>query len=361
MRLEFLTPLAGLVALVCLIPAAALFDARARAGSRRHGIGLPEPRLRAYVVPVTAVLVTAAALGLAAMQPVVSLDESRRVRTDVEAFVAIDTTRSMLASESPGSRARIDRAKLVAAAVQEALPTVPVGLASVTDRALPHLFPSADGEAFLATLDKAIGIERPPPVHTFTTRVTNLESLSAVATQGFYSPTAQRRVLVIVTDGETLPGARARLAQLFGRPPGISTVFVHVWGREERVFRGRTPEPAYRADPGARPALERLARELGGGVYGESELVPMARRVSQLVGSGPSSSAANAVGTSPRRRTSLPSPSSRWRSSSGAATGKGRDLSRPRPPSTSGRDRSRPYSPSSTYGSSASGKPFSSM
>jgi hypothetical protein len=287
-RIEFLTPLAGLVALLCAIPTAALLRARARARTRRRGIGLPEPRVRAYLVPVGAVLGAAAALGLAAMQPVVSLDESRRVRTDAEVFVAVDTTRSMLASEAPGSTRRIDRAKAVAALVQETLPTVPVGLASVTDRALPHLFPSADDEVYRATLEEAIGIERPPPVHTFNTRVTNLESLSAVATQGFFSPTAQRRVLVVVTDGESLPGARARLAEPFARPPGISAVFVHVWGREERVFRGRTPEPAYRADPGAEPALERLARELGGEVYSEGELVPLARQVSRLVGNGPS-------------------------------------------------------------------------
>jgi hypothetical protein len=286
--IDFLTPLAGLVALLCLIPAAALFNARSRAGGRRRIVGLPDPRRLAYLVPVAALLAAAASLGLAAMQPVVSLDETRRVRTDAEAFVVVDTTRSMLARESPGSTMRIERAKVVAGAVQEALPSVPVGLASVTDRTLPHLFPTADDEVFRATLKETIGIERPPPVHTFNRRVTNLESISAVATQGFFTPTAQRRVVVVVTDGESLPGARARLAQLFARPPGISTVFVHVWGKDERVFRGRTPEPAYRADPGARPALDRFARELGGDVYGEGELVQMAQRVSALVGSGPS-------------------------------------------------------------------------
>ena len=222
------------------------------------------------------------------MQPVVSFDETRRVRTDAEAFVVLDTTRSMLARTAPGSPQRIARAKAIATAVHAAVPSVPVGLASLTDRTLPHLFPSADGEVFSATLEKSIGIERPPPVHTFLTRVTNLEALSAVATQGFFSPTARRRVLVVVTDGESLPGSRALLAQLFKRPPGIQTVFVHVWGRDERVFRGRTPEPAYKADPGARASLERLAFEVGGTVYGENELVAVARRVPQLLGSGPS-------------------------------------------------------------------------
>jgi hypothetical protein len=285
---EFLTPLAGLVALLCLVPLAAFVRARVVARRKRASVGLSEPRRRAYLLPLAAVLAAAASLGLAAMQPVVSFDETRRVRTDAEAFIVIDTTRSMLASAGPGSRQRIARAKAIATLIEERVPTVPVGLASVTDRTLPHLLPSADQEVFRATLAKSIGIERPPPVHTFLTRVTSLEALSAVATQGFFSPTARRRVLVVVTDGESLPGSRARLAQLFRAPPGIATVFVHVWGRNERVFRGTTPEPAYKADPGARGWLDRLAFEVGGQVYGEDELAKVAQRVPKLLGDGPS-------------------------------------------------------------------------
>jgi hypothetical protein len=286
--ISFLTPIAGLVALLAVIPLVALVRTRAVARVRRSRIGLSNPRLRAYILPGAALLAAAGSLGLAAMQPLVSLDEQRRVRTDAEAFVVLDTTRSMLASSTPDSPQRIARAKAAATVLQAALPTVPVGLASVTDRTLPHLFPSPDDEVFRATLEKSIGVERPPPVHTFSTRVTNLEALSAVATQSFYSPEAQRRLLVVLTDGESLPGTRARLAQLFRRPPGISTVFVHVWEREDRVFRRRTPEPAYQPDPGSRPSLERLAAEVGGEVFGEDELAAAAQRSSELVGSGPS-------------------------------------------------------------------------
>lgn len=288
MSFEFLSPFSGLVALLGLVPLAAFVHVRMRARRGRRAIGLAEPRRRARVVPLAALVAAAACLGLAAMQPVVSLDETRRVRTDVEALVVLDTTRSMLASVTPDSPPRILRAKAVAAALQAALPTVPVGLASLTDRALPHLFPSAEGEVFRATLDKAIGVERPPPVHSFSNRVTDLEALSAVVTQGFFSPTARRRVLVVVTDGESLPGTRARLGLVFRRPPGIQTVFVQVWDRDERVFRRQAPEPGYRPDPGARASLDRLAAEVGGEVFAESELLSAARRVPQLVGAGPS-------------------------------------------------------------------------
>jgi hypothetical protein len=288
LSLSFLTPLAGLVALAGLVPLVALLRARVRARRTRRAIGLAEPPRRSQVFPALALAAAAALVGAAAMQPVVSLDEQRRVRTDAEALVVVDTTRSMLASATPTSPSRIARAKAVTAALHDVLPDVPVGLASITDRTLPHLFPSPDGEVFRSTLQKAIGIERPPPVHTFVRRVTDLEALSAVATQGFFSPTVRRRVLVVVTDGESLPGARARLAPLFRRPPGIASVFVHVWDRDERVFRGRTPEPGYRADPDARAALDRLAAEVGGEVFAESELVRASEALPGLVGSGPS-------------------------------------------------------------------------
>jgi hypothetical protein len=286
--LEFLSPLAGLVALVGLIPLTAFFHVCARARRGRHAVGLAEPSRTTRILPLTALGAAVAFLGLAAMQPILSLDETRRVRTDAEALVVLDTTRSMLASAAPGAPSRLQRAKGVATALHAALPTVPVGLASLTDRTLPHLFPSADREVFRATLSRSIGVERPPPVHAFSNRVTNLEALSAVVTQGFFSPTARRRVLVVVTDGESLPGTRARLALVFRRPPGLQTLFVQVWDRDERVWRRQVPEPGYRPDPGARAALDRLAQEVGGEVLDEGELGRAASRLPRLVGSGPS-------------------------------------------------------------------------
>jgi hypothetical protein len=285
--LAFLTPAAGLVALIALVPLVVLLHSR-RVGNRvRSGLGLAEPRRRFYVVPLVALVATAACFGLSAAQPVVSFDENRDVRTDAEAIFVLDITRSMLARETLDSATRLERAKAATTLLAGTIPSVPAGIASVTDRTLPHVFPTADEDVFRTTLDKAIGIERPPPVHTLLRRVTSLEALSSVATQGFFSPTAERRVLVVLTDGETLPGTRARLGNLFRRPPGIATLFVHVWGRDERVFRGRTPEPGYRADPSAEELLERLAAQVGGEVFAEGSLAGAAERLPELVGAGP--------------------------------------------------------------------------
>ena len=287
MNLDFLSPGAALIAVLALVPLASFLRMRRAGREVRSRLGLGQPRRRFYAPALGALTATAACFALAAAQPVLSFDEKQRVRTDAEAFFVLDTTRSMLARSGPDGETRISRAKKLALALGATVPSVPTGLGSVTDRTLPHLFPTTDQDVFRATLTKAIGIERPPPVHTLSQRVTSLEALSAVPTQGFFSPTAERRVLVVLTDGETLPGTRARLGSLFRRPPGIASLFVHVWGRDERVYRGQAPEPGYRADPGADELLARLAGQVGGEVFDEGDATEVAGRLRSLVGSGP--------------------------------------------------------------------------
>lgn len=287
MDLTFLTPRSGLVALLVLVPLLAFLRTNRYGRRVRAAIGLVEPRRRSLLLAGVALVLTAGFLGAAAMQPVVSTDETRRLRTDAEVFVAFDVSRSMLASEAAGEPSRLARAKAEALKLRDAIPDVRFGAASVTDRALPHLFPTGDEDVFRATLEKAIGIERPPPVHSLVRRVTSLESLGAVATQSFFSPESARRVLVVFTDGETLPGTRARLGPLFQRPPGISTVFVHVWDRDERIYIRKSPEIGYRADPASRETLDRIAEGIGGRVVSENELSKAKREVSRLVGTGP--------------------------------------------------------------------------
>jgi hypothetical protein len=193
----------------------------------------------------------------------------------------------MLARTGPGSATRIARAKADAAVLRDVLPTVPVGLASVTDRTLPYLFPSPDENSFRRTLAASVGIERPPPVEQLLSRVTRLDTLGAVATQGFFSPSARKRVLVVFTDGESLPQTNPHLTSLFARPPGIETLFVQIWKPDEHVFAGRLPDPAYRSDPTARQTLDRFASELRARVFTEGQVGEAANGVRHLVGSGP--------------------------------------------------------------------------
>src|SRR5438874_2105040 len=73
---------------------------------------------------------------------------------------------------------------------------VPTGLASITDRTLPHVFPTPDVDTFETALVKAMGIERPPPSDGFSIKVTTLGSLAHVATDNFYSVAAKHRLCV---------------------------------------------------------------------------------------------------------------------------------------------------------------------
>src|SRR5689334_19594948 len=108
MALTFLSPAAALVFVGCLVPLAALLRVRSKGRRTRLALGLLEPRLRWYVVPIAALAAAAVLVGLAAAQPVVQFHRTARVRTDAEVVIAIDTTRSMLAKAGVHGQSRIE-------------------------------------------------------------------------------------------------------------------------------------------------------------------------------------------------------------------------------------------------------------
>ena len=259
MTLTFLTPGAALVALLVVVPLAAALLVSSRAAGIRQGLRLPSPRLRSRVVPFIALVTAAVLVGVAAAQPVLERSTHFRVRSDAEVYVVVDVSRSMLARPDRSSPGRMARAVSAAVEVREGLSGVKVGIASLTDRVLPHLFPSANEDAFRATIEQSIGIDRPPPGARLSANGTTLEALGAVATRRFFSPTAQKRLLVVITDGETRPLNEGAVAASLARPPGIQTVFVHVWGPSERVYVQGIAAPDYRPDPDL-AGLARAAR-----------------------------------------------------------------------------------------------------
>ncbi|MEX2645379.1 MAG: VWA domain-containing protein [Gaiellaceae bacterium] len=286
MRVTFLTPEGGLLALGALLPLAGLLAVSRRAGTVRRALALaPRPRRR-LVLPVAAALAASALLGLAAAQPVLARTTTLAVRTDAQVFVVVDVSRSMLASLGPGGPTRLSRAKAVTSELREELSGIPVGLASLTDRTLPHLFPSADEDVFRATLARSIGIEQPPPRSTFSQNATSFDSLADVATRRFFSSTAERRLLVVLTDGESTPITAGRVGRLLGRA-SVRSVFVHLWDPAERVYTNGRAEPQYRPDPSGRTLLEALAVATGGSVYSEAAAAAAARKSRELLGSGP--------------------------------------------------------------------------
>ena len=283
---SFLTPLGAALCLGVLIPLVALALVRRRARTVRDRLGLaPVPR-REISVPLWSLAAAAALLGLAAAQPILEETREFTVRTDVEAFVVVDTSRSMLARRGAGSATRMTRAKTAAGEIRIALRGVPVGVASLTDRVLPHLFPSPDEDVFEATLDRSIGVERPPPSGSFRRLATELDALAGVRTLRFFSPTARHRLLVVLTDGETTPVNRARLSTLMRQDPPIETVFVQLWHEDERVYTRGVAEP-YEPDPAAPDDLEGIAEVIDGSVFSEGEVGAAGREAARLVGEGP--------------------------------------------------------------------------
>lgn len=285
--MSFLTPLGALVALAALVPILVVLFVRRRARTVRGALSLDEPRARRVAIAIASVVIAGALVGLAAAQPILERPVSRVIRTDTEVFLVLDVSRSMLAQDSVTSPTRMERAKAAASAIRVALPTVKVGLASLSDRVLPHLFPSADANVFEATLERAIDIERPPPRASYQGKVTKLDSLRAVRGFRLFSPTVERRVVVVLTDGESLPVATARLGEVMLEVPRIDLVFVQVWGADERVFTNGVPEPRYEPDPSARELLDQIAAAATGSVHPERDLEGAIRRIAALVGDGP--------------------------------------------------------------------------
>jgi len=287
MSLTILTPLGALLVLGVVVPVVALRRIRRRAGETRTTLGLPQPRRRSLLLPLAGLAVGGVLLSLAAAQPVFEWTHDRTVRTDAEAFVVLDVSRSMLAQDNLESPQRIQRAKSAAGELRQALPDIKVGVASLTDRVLPHLFPSADEKVFAATIDRSVAIERPPPRSSFVTGATSLNALASIRGLRYFSPTSKARVVIVLTDGESDPVANARLGGLFRRDPAIDLVFVQFWGDDEKVYSRGAPEPQYKPNAGARGILDRLAASTRGAVYSENQIGAAGRKAREFLGSGP--------------------------------------------------------------------------
>jgi hypothetical protein len=268
--LTFLTPLGALACFAAVLPLAALLVARRRAARAAAAIGLPAPRFGLG----RALLLAAAccAFGLAAAQPALRRDDHRQERTDVQALFVVDVSRSMLASSGPSGATRLERGRAVALELRAAIPKVPAGLAGLTDRTLPYLFPTLDLRAFASTLRESVQIESPPPQQV--TRVaTSFDALAALGTQGFFPPGLKNRVCVVLTDGESAPFAGAG---------GCRLVVVQLWDAGERIYRDGRPEAQYRPDEAAPALAARL-----GPVAREDDLGRARTLLAAAVGDGP--------------------------------------------------------------------------
>jgi hypothetical protein len=285
--LIFLTPRGGLAVLALGLPLAGLALAARRERSARQILRLEAPPPVQRLPRVAALVAVPVLLGLAATQPALRSRTVARVRTDAQAFFVVDVSRSMMASRTPSGPTRLERAKQDAIAIREAISQVPSGIATLTDRVLPDLFPNPDPNVFAQTMTSAVAIENPPP-NTSNVLATSLGALGAVGTQNFFDPTARRRVAVVLTDAETSAFNPAKVAHDLEAGPGVKIVLVHVWSADERVFDANgQAEQGYHVHPESTQAIASVASAAGGQVFGEGSIGKAAQAVRADLGNGP--------------------------------------------------------------------------
>ncbi len=284
--LTFLTPLAAIVALAAGIPVAAFALAAGRVARVRSALALSPPPRTVDTRVLGALAGVALVLALAAAQPALSRTSTARVRTDAAALFVIDTSQSMAAAPGPGQSTRLDRATILAERLRAAISEVPSGVATLTDRVLPDLLPVADVAAFDTTLQRAVAIESPPP-REVNVRATAFSALAGVPPSGYFDPSAQRRVVVLLTDGETSLFDAASVGHAF-TSSHTQFVGIRVWGANEAIYNaaGRR-DPNYRPDPSGREQLAALASAAQGSAFEERNGTAAVAAVKAALGKGP--------------------------------------------------------------------------
>jgi hypothetical protein len=234
---------------------------------------------------VAAIVVLAALVGIGAAQPVLEETTQQTYRSDAQAFFVLDTSRSMLASTEPGEATRFERARDASVRFRDELATVPIGLASLTDRVLPLVFPTADRDTFESTLRLALDVDRPASSEAEDVRATEFAALASVGERNFFRG-AKRRLAVVFTDAETADFNPRAVASAFSEG-NVQLVVVRFSRPGERVFGpGGAPE-AYNPDPASADSAQRLAEAVGGRSFDEDELDDAIDAAESAVGEGP--------------------------------------------------------------------------
>ena len=107
---------------------------------------------------------------------------------------------------------------------------------------------------------QSIAIDQPPPSQEYKTRATTFDALVPLVESHFYSQGVQRRLLIVLTDGESSQISPLLKLTLHRR---VAPVFVHVWEPGERIFNRGRADRRYVADPQSKRALDELAEITG--------------------------------------------------------------------------------------------------
>jgi hypothetical protein len=284
--LTLLSPLGALACLAAAVPLAALALALRREERAARVLRLgPAPR-RAMLLPAALATAACVCAGLAAAQPALRLRERTAIRTRSEVLYVVDVSRSMAAAPSAAGETRLARARAVVAQLHAAAADVPSGLAGMTDRVLPYLFPTADDATFDATLRQSVRVEAPPPQEV-SHNATSFGSLSSLAGNGWFDRSARSRTCVLVTDGESRSYDTSSVAEAL-TAVRCRLVVVRVGSAADRVFGADgVPEAGYAPDPAAAQEVRTLAQAAGGRSFDAGDAASAARAVARAAEQGP--------------------------------------------------------------------------
>jgi hypothetical protein len=296
LRITFLTPGACLVAFAVILPLVAFVRTERRAERVRSLLRLAAPSGSPRHT-VAALVGVALLVGIAAAQPVVEQWDDRPERVDAQVFFAFDTSRSMLAARGAGEPTRFERAAAAARRLREELGDVPVGIASMTDRVLPHLFPSSNRSSFDAVLQYSIGVDKPESDQANNRRATDLGATRFFA-EGNYFRDSRRRVLVLFTDAET---KRYDLGEVTGAfsTSRVRTILLRFWGARERVYGPDGVEAEYVPDPSSAENAQKYAQAVKGETFDERELPAVTESIRSKLGTATSVSQVKTVDIQP--------------------------------------------------------------
>jgi hypothetical protein len=301
--LTFVTPFGGLLALAVVLPLAAFAISAAQTARGRALLRLDSPEQDRHVT-LAALVAVPLLLGLAAAEPALRSHVGRRVRTDAQAVFVFDTSRSMAAAAGSGAPTRFKQAQAAAIRLRnDAIPEVPSGISTVTTQLLPHLFPTPDEAVFNSTVRNAIGIEMPPPpVLQLGVPGTAFSALAPLRNEGYFEPRTKKRLVILLTDGESGPYDPAALADTLVHPgrgqpgpgeqtgkaqPPVSLFIVRVGSTADRIYYGDgSIEAPYRPDPQAPVIVSTLAALTKGHAFDVAKLSAATNALHTALGSG---------------------------------------------------------------------------
>jgi hypothetical protein len=279
----FLSPQAAYVGLAFAAPLVAL-AIRERAGARvRSTLHLRRPAFIRQLVRPVGLVALAALVAATAAQPAIRDTDSTKVRSDAELYLTFDVSRSMSAAGAPGGVVRMERARVLGRDVHAALPDVPTGVATLTNRMMPLLFPTGDARGVTAVIDHTVRLLQPQPVRYTAARASSLSSLTLAADRSYFDPSARKRVLVVFTDLDSdffsLDGTLRLLRQ-----HRIEPFLVRVAAPGERIFDAAGRPNAYISESTVTVAALRRAHWHA---FEENETARLVSEIRSYLGKGP--------------------------------------------------------------------------